>query len=115
MTPVTELLNPSQILRPQNNEFKEPKYFICDTSDAGLGSGIAQATLNNIRPSCFYSRNFDPVQPHYSTFQNVLLAIIDTLHFFEAQLRGDKFVILTDHKLLLTFMQGTPDSQKLRR
>ena len=33
-----ELVNSSQILRPWNNECKEPKYLICDTSNVGLVS-----------------------------------------------------------------------------
>ena len=32
-----ELVNYSQILRPWNNESKEPKYLICDASDVELG------------------------------------------------------------------------------
>jgi hypothetical protein len=110
-----ELVNSPQILRPWNNESKEPKYLICDASDVGLGSWIGQGTLDSIRPACFHSRKFNPAQLRYPTFQKELLAIIDSLHFFEAQLRGNKFVILTDHKPLLTFTQRTPDSQKLRR
>ena len=51
----------------------------------------------------------------YPTIQKELLAIIDSLLFFEAQLRENKFVILIDHKALLTFIQGTRDQQNLRR
>ena len=43
------------------------------------------------------------------------LAIIDSLKFFEAQLRGTKFTILTDYKPLETFMDRTQASWKLRR
>ena len=100
-----ELVNSSQILRPWNNESQESKYLICDASDVELGSFIGQGNLDAIRPSCFYSRKFNPPQLRYSTFQKELLAVIDSLHFFEAQLRGHQFVILTDHKPLLIFMQ----------
>ena len=47
-------------------------------------------------------QKFNPVQLRYPTVQKELLASIDRLHFVEAQLREHKFVILTDHKLLLT-------------
>ena len=105
-----ELVDSSRILRPWNNESKEPKYHICDASDVGQGSWIEQGTLDSIRPSCFHSRKFNAAQLRYHTFQKELLAIINSLCCFEAQLRGHKFVILTDHKLLLTFMQQTLDS-----
>ena len=108
-------MNSWHILRPWNNESKEPKYLTRDANDVGLVSWIGQATLDAITPSCFHSRKFNPAQLRYLTFQKELLAIIVSLHFFEAQLRGHQFVILTDHKPLLTFMQRTPDSQKLRR
>ena len=88
---------------------------IYDASDVGLGSWIGQGTLDAIRPSCFHSRKFNPAQLRYATFQKELLAIIDSIHFFEAQLRGHKWVILIDHETLLTLMQRTPDGQKLWR
>ena len=98
-----KLVNSSQILKLWN-ESKELKYLRCDTSNIGLGSWIGQGTLDTIRPSYFHRWKFNPAQLRYPTFQNQLLAIIDSLHFFEAQLREHKFVILTDYKLLLTFM-----------
>ena len=105
-----ERMNSSQILTPWNNESKESKYLICDATDVGLGSLMGQGTLDAIRPSCFHSWKFNPAQLRYTTFQNELLAIIDNLHLFDAQLRRHQFAILTDHKPLLTFMQQTPDS-----
>ena len=110
-----ELVNSSQILRPWNNAYKEPKYSVCDASDVELGSWIGQGTLDAIRPSCFYSQKFKPAQLRYPTFQKELVPIIHSLYVFEVQLSGHQFVILTDHKPLLTFTQRTPDSQKLRR
>ena len=110
-----ELVNSPQILRAWDNECKELKYLICDASDVGLGSWIGQGTLDAIRPSCFHSLKLNPGQLRYPIFLKAMLAIIDSLHFFEAQLRGYQFVILTDHKLLLTFMQRTQNSKKVKR
>ena len=110
-----ELWNSFQILRPWNKESKEPKYLICDDRNVGLGSWIGEGAFDTIRQSCFRSRNFNPAQPRYRTFQKELLAIIDSLHIVEAQLRGYKCVILTDHKPLLPFIQRTRESYKLRR
>ena len=68
-----------------------------------------------MRPFCFYSWKFNPAQLRYSTLQKELLAIINGLYFFEAQLRAYKFMIMTDHKPLLTFIERTTDSRKVRR
>ena len=108
-------MNSSQILRLWNNKSKESKYLICDTGNAPLGSWMGQCTLDAIRPSCFHSWKFNTAQLRYLTFQNDLLTIIDSLYFFEAHLRVHEFVILTEHKPLLTIMQRTLDIQKLRR
>ena len=86
-------------------ESKQLKYLICDASNMELELWIGQGTLDPIRPSCFHSWKFNPAHLRYSTFQKEFLAIIDSLHFFEAQLKGHKFVILTDHKPLRTFIE----------
>ena len=79
---------------------------------------MTNAGLALSRNSLVLSRNtrkFNPAQLNYPTLQKELLAIIDSLKFFEAQLRGTKFTILTDHKPLETFMDRTQATQKLRR
>ena len=48
-------------------------------------------------------------------FQQEFLAIIYSAHFFQAESRRHKFVILHNYKLLLTFIQQTSDSQNLKR
>ena len=58
------------------------------------------------------------IQPYTAQIHNFSKRIVSYYRkptLFEAPLRAYKFVILTDHKPLLTFMQRTPDSQKLRR
>jgi len=44
-----------------------------------------------------------------------LLSIVDSLKFFEAQLRDHKFTVLTDHQPLLSFLRPQQTSQKLAR
>jgi len=51
----------------------------------------------------------------YPTYQKELLAIVDSLKFFEAQLREYKFTVLTDHQPLLSFLRPRQTSQKLAR
>jgi len=49
----------------------------------------------------------------YLTYQKELLAIVDSLKFFKAQLQGHKFTVVTDHQPLLSFLRLRQTSQKL--
>ena len=110
-----ELINNSQVIILWDDISQEPKYLMCDASNIALDSWLGQGTLDRIRPARFYSRKFNPTQFSYHTLQKEILAIIDSLKFFEPHLRGTKFTILTDHKPLETFMDRTQPTQKLRR
>jgi len=94
---IKELVNSPQILKPWDHYSEAPKYLVCDASDIGLGSWIGQGELGSIQPCRFHSRKFSPAQLKYPTYQKELLAIVDSLKFFEAQLRDNKFTVLTDH------------------
>ena len=110
-----DLINSGLVIKPWNSNSEEAKYLICDASDIGLGSWLGQRTLDRIQPARFHSCKFNPAQLNYPTLQTELLAIIDSLKFFEAQLQGTKFTNLTDYKPLETFMDRTQPTQKLRR
>jgi len=108
-------VNSPQILKPWDHFSEVPKYLICDVSDIGLGSWIGQGELGSIRPCRFHFRKFSPAQLKYPTYQTELLAIVDSLKFFEAQLRDYKFTVLTDHQPQLSFLRPRQTSQKLAR
>ena len=110
---IKELVSTPQILKPWDHLSEEPKYLVCDTSDIGLGSWIGQGELGSIRPCRFHSRKFSPVQLKYPSYQKELLAIVDSLKFFEAQLRDHMFTVLMYHQPLLSFLQPRQTSQKL--
>jgi len=101
---IKELVNSPQIGKHWDHFSEAPKYLICDASDIGLGSWIEQGELGSIRPCRFHSRKFSPAQLKYPTYQKELLAIVDYLKFFEAQLRDNKFTVLTDNQPLLCFL-----------
>jgi len=79
-------VNSPQILKTWDHLSKEPKYLVCDASDLGLGSQIGQEELGSIQPSGFQPCKFSPVMLKYPTYQKELLAIVDSVKFFEAQL-----------------------------
>jgi len=54
-------------------------------------------------PADFYSRKFNPAQENYSTFDKELLTIVDALEHFRSELTGYSFIILRDHKPLVSF------------
>jgi len=112
---IKELVNSPQILKPWDHFSEAPKYLVCNASDIVLGSWIGQGELGSIRPCCFHSRKFSPAQLKYPTYQKELLAIVDSLKFFEAQLRYYKFTVLTDHQPLLSFLRTRQTSEKLAR
>jgi len=112
---IKELVRSPQILKPWDHFSEAPKYLACDASDIGLGSWIGQGELGSIRPCRFYSRKFCPAQLKYPTYQMELLAIVDYLKIFKAQLRDHKCSVLKDHQPLLSFLRPRQTSQKLAR
>jgi len=102
---IKELMNSTQILKPWDHFSEGLKYLVCDASDIGLGSWIGQGELGSIRACRFHSRKFSPAQLKYPTYQKELLAIVDSLKFFEAQLQDHKFMVLADHQPLLSFLR----------
>jgi len=102
---IKELVNSPQILKPWDHFSEGPKYLLCAASDISLGSWIGQGELGSIRPCRFHFRKFSPAQLKYPTYQKELLTIVDSLMFFEAQLRDHKFMVLTDHQPLLSFLR----------
>jgi len=110
---IKELVNSLQILKPWYHFSEVPKYLVCDASDIELGSWMGPGELGSIRPCRLHSRKFSPTQLKYSTYQKELLAIVDSLKFFEAQLRDHKFTVLTDHQPVLSFLLRPQNCQKL--
>jgi len=109
---IQQMCNSEQLLKPWDITSKDPVYLVCDAGDLGLGSSIGEGTLDSIRPARFHSRKLNPAQLNYATYDKELLAIHDSLHFFEPKLLLlEQFTILTDHKPLLNFMDNTHDSQ----
>jgi len=98
---IKERVNSSPILKPWDHFSEAPKYLVCDASDIGLGSWIAQGELGSIRSCRFHSRKFSPAQLKYPTYQKEFLTIVDSLKFFEDQHRDHKFTVLMDHQPLL--------------
>jgi len=89
-------------------ESTESIFLVTDASLISTGAWVGQEpSVSEIRPAAFHSRTFNSAQSNYSTFDKELLAIIDALEHFRPVLSGCRFMILTDHKLLVVFPKQT--------
>jgi len=112
---IKELKKSLQILKPCDHFSKEPKYLVWDASNIGLVSWIGQGELESIRLCQFHYQKFSPTQLKYATCEKELLALVDSLKLFEAQLRDHKFTVLMDYQQPLSFVLLRKTSQKLSR
>ena len=77
-----------------------------DVSGASIG-----ATLNVFRdgvetPAAFFSRQLQGAQHNYSATELEGLAIFKAIHFFAHFLYGWRFVVVTDHNVLVAFLKS---------
>ena len=78
-------------------DFSKPFHIHTDASDVQLGACIAQEG----KPIAFYSRKLNPAQTRYTTTEQELLSIVETLKEFQTILMGQQLVIHTDHQNLI--------------
>jgi RNase H-like domain found in reverse transcriptase len=79
-------------------DFSKDFHVYADSSDYQLGSVIMQ----NDRLLAFYSRKLNSAQRRYTTGEQELLSIVETLKEFKNILLGQKLIAVhTDHKNLL--------------
>ena len=76
--------------------FNEPFIIHTDASKTQLGAVISQ----NNKPIAFYSRKLSPAQTRYTTTEQELLAIVETLKEFRNILLGQQIKVYTDHQNL---------------
>jgi len=109
-------LSADPAVRPINYHSTDPIYLVADVSLIGTVAWIGQGpTLQTIIPADFHSRKFNPAQENFSTFDKELLAIVDALEHFRSELTGCSFIILTDHKPLVSFHTQYDRTGKLCR
>ena len=77
--------------------FEKEFHIYADASDTQLGGVIMQEN----KPLAFYTRKMNPAQAKYTTGEQELLSIVETLKSFENILMGQNLIVHTDHLNLL--------------
>jgi hypothetical protein len=67
--------------------------------------------MQDDRPLAFYSRKLNSAQKRYTTGEQELLSIVETLMEFKNILLGQKLIVHTDHKNLLYQKMSTHSSE----
>ncbi len=78
-------------------DFNKPFHIFTDASNYQLGAVIMQEGA----PIAFYSRKMDKAQQRYTTGEQELLSIVETLKEFKNILLGQELIVHTDHKNIL--------------
>jgi putative transposase len=78
-------------------DFNEPFHIYTDASKYQLGAVIMQ----NDKPIAFYSRKMNSAQKRYTTGEQELLSIVETLKEFRNILFGQQIIVHTDHRNIL--------------
>lgn len=78
-------------------DFNKEFHIHTDASDYQLGAVIMQGD----RPLAFYSRKMNSAQRRYTTGEQELLSIVETLKEYRNILLGQKLIVHTDHQNLL--------------
>lgn len=87
--------------------FNETFIIICDASTSGLGGVLAQIRNNEELPVAYASRVLNRAERNYSTYERELLGIVwSVTNAFRPFVYGQKFIINTDHKALITIFNS---------
>jgi hypothetical protein len=85
-------------------DFSKPFHIYTDASDKQLGAVITQ----DEKPIAFYSRKLNSAKQRYTTGEQELLSIVETLPELRNILLYYKVIVHTDHKNL-TYAKSTSD------
>ena len=108
------------IRKPEKANIVELRHFdihrdrriVCDASHNGLGAVLEQLNSDGWRPISFASRYLNEAEKNYSTNELEMLAVVWGAEYFRNYVLGRKFLIVTDHKALVSLLNGNNKKNK---
>ncbi|SGY12017.1 BQ5605_C011g06360 [Microbotryum silenes-dioicae] len=99
-----------------HSEQGDPLWLMTDASNRGIGAALSQGKAwQTAMPVGYWSRQYNPAEGNYAAHEMELLAIVEALHHWCADLLGVRFKILTDHHSLAGFMKQPSLSRRQAR
>ncbi|SGY11864.1 BQ5605_C011g06299 [Microbotryum silenes-dioicae] len=99
-----------------HSEQGDPLWLMTDGSNRGIGAALSQGKVwQTAMPAGYWSRQYNPAEGNYAAHEMELLAIVEALHHWRADLLGVRFKILTDHHSLAGFMKQPSLSRRQAR
>ena len=83
----------------------------CDACGSGIGAVLSVKREGDILPVAFFSRQLRGAQMRYSAQELEGLAIFEAIRYFAYYLYGRNFVVLTDHKGLMSLKTGHQENR----
>ena len=85
---------------------------VCDASHNGLGAVLEQLSAEGWRPISFASRYLNDAEKRYSSNELELLAVVWGADYFRNYELGRKFQLVTEHKALVSLLNGNNKKNK---
>ncbi|SGY18646.1 BQ5605_C014g07425 [Microbotryum silenes-dioicae] len=99
-----------------HSEQGDPLWLMTDASNRGIGAALSQGKAwQTAMPAGYWSRQYNLAEGNYAAHEMELLAIVEALHHWRANLLGVRFKILTDHHSLAGFMKQPSLSHRQAR
>ena len=92
-----------------------PTSIMCDASDTAVGAVLQQYIGEQWCPIAYFSKQLQPAQTRYSTFDRELLAIYLSIKHFRHFIEGREFSVFTDHKPLTYALLTSSDKYTPRQ
>lgn len=99
----------------QYPNFNVPFILTTDASNYALGAVLSQGEIGKDLPIAYASRSLNKSELNKSVIEKELLAIHWGIKYFKPYLFGEKFVVVTDHRPLVSLFTHKDPSSKMTR
>ena len=107
-----KLINPPVLQYP---DFARTFVLTTDASNYALGAVLSQGEIGNDLPISYASKSLQKHDLKKSVIEKEFLAIHWAIDFFRPYLYGRKFIVVTDHRPLISLFSHKNPSSKLTR